>query len=93
MGGAVVDAQGARAAADVHAVLGPGEGLLEDPLTEVPRKEQGIGAGPRQGGQKTELGGGDVLAFVHHDVLVRPGAASVELLGGAMKELVVRDLA
>jgi hypothetical protein len=37
VGGAVVDAQGARAAADVHADLGPGEGLLEDVLAEIPR--------------------------------------------------------
>jgi hypothetical protein len=37
VGGAVVDAQGARAAADVHADLGPGEWLLEDALAQIPR--------------------------------------------------------
>jgi hypothetical protein len=40
VGGAVVDAQGARTAADVNAVLGPGEGLLEDALAEIPRKKR-----------------------------------------------------
>ena len=36
VGGAVVDAQRARAAADVYADLGPGEGLLDDALAEIP---------------------------------------------------------
>jgi hypothetical protein len=67
--------------------------LLEDALAQIPGEEQGIGAGPGQGGQKTQLGGGDVLAFVHHNVLVGPGTAAVELLSAAMERLVGGDLA
>ena len=63
------------------------------PRSPAKKKEEGVGASPRQSCQETELGSGDVLAFVDHDVLVRPGAAAVELLGGAVEELVGRDLA
>ncbi len=43
VGGAVVDAQGAGAAADVHAEGLPGERLLEDALAEVAGEEQRVG--------------------------------------------------
>ena len=65
MGGAVVDAQGARAAANVHAQRFPGEGLLEDPLAEVAGEEQGVGTIPAQGGEEPQLGDADVLRLVH----------------------------
>ena len=42
--GAVVDAQGARAAADVDAERLPGERLLEDALAEVAGEEEGVRA-------------------------------------------------
>ena len=56
VGGAVVDAQGARAAADVHAEGLPGERLLEDALPEVAGEEERVGPIRRRGRRGTADG-------------------------------------
>jgi hypothetical protein len=64
--GPVIDLQGSGPAADVHAQGLPGKGLLEDPLAQVAREEQGIGPRRAQRRQEAKLGHADVLGFVYH---------------------------
>ena len=65
VGGAVVDAQGARAAANIHAERLPRERLLEDALAEVAGEEERVGAASAQGGKEPQVGDADVLRLVH----------------------------
>ena len=65
VGGAIVDAQGARAAADVHAERLPRERLLEDALAEVAGEEQSVGPPAAQRGEEPKVGDADVLRLVH----------------------------
>ena len=65
--GAVVDAQCFRAATHIHAQRLPGEGLLEDALTQVPGEEQAVGTVASQRCQQFQLRNVDILGFVHHD--------------------------
>ena len=65
VGGAIVDAQGARAPADVDAEGLPGEGLLEDALAEVAGEKESVGSTAAQGGEEPEMGDADVLRLVH----------------------------
>ena len=63
MRGAVVDAQGSGAAADVDAEGLPGERLLEDPLAEVAGEKEAVRA-IRPVPPGNELGDAEVLCFV-----------------------------
>ena len=65
MGGAVIDAQGARAPPDVHAKGLPGEWLLEDALAEVAGEKERVGPTVPQGGKEPKMGDADVLRLVH----------------------------
>ena len=62
---AVVDAQGARAAADVHAERLPRERLLEDALAEVAGEEQRVGPSAAERGEEAQLRDAEVLRLVH----------------------------
>ena len=63
--GAIVDAQSARAAANIDAERLPRERLLEDALAEVAGKEQRIGTAAAQRGQEPQVGDADILRLVH----------------------------
>ena len=85
VGGAVIDAQGFGAATHIHAQRLPGEGLLEDALTQVSGKEQAIGTVVSgQGRQQFELRDADILGFVHHDEI-----KGRTLTGGIMRSQLV----
>ncbi len=68
VGGAVIDMQRARAAADIDAERLPGKGLLEDALAQVAGEEQAVGALAAQRGEKAQLRDADILRFIDHDV-------------------------
>jgi hypothetical protein len=53
VGSAIIDAQGAGASPDVHALGFPRKGLLKDALAQVAREKQGIGPASAQGGNET----------------------------------------
>ena len=64
MGSAVIHAQRARSAANVHAQGFPGEGLLEDSLAEVSGEEQSVWATGAERGEEPQVGDGEVLRLV-----------------------------
>ena len=67
VGGPVVDAQRARATADVDAERLPRERLLEDALPEVAGEEQRVGPAAAKGGEEPQLRHAEVLRLVDHD--------------------------
>ena len=55
VGGAVVDAKGAGASANVNTECLPGERLLKDPLAEISGKEESVWAMPAERSQKPQV--------------------------------------
>ena len=65
VGGAIVDAQRAGSAANIHAKGFPGERLLEDALAEVAGEKQAFGRSAPERGEESQVRDGDVLRLVN----------------------------
>ena len=65
VGGAVINAQGARTPPYIDAQGLPREGLLEDALPEVAGEKESVWPTCPQGGKEPDMGDADILRFVH----------------------------
>ena len=79
LGGAVVDAQGAGAAADVDAAAAEHHGFAVDALVGITNDEQIVGVGiADECPEKFEAGGIKVLPLINHDGGVARGGTGCE---------------
>jgi hypothetical protein len=97
VGGAVIDAQGPGAPADIDAERLPGEGLLEDPLAQIAGEKKAVRPARPERGEKPQLGDADVLRLVHNGkverrmvTLRKPGSETAEQAGGGDQAPVVQ---
>ena len=81
MGSAIIDAQGARASADIDAQSLPRERLLEDALPEIAGEKERVGATSPQGGKEPDMGDADILRLVH-DREIEDGLLGFRYRGG-----------
>ena len=92
VGGAIVNAQRLRSAADVNTQRLPGERGLENALPQIASEKETIGPVTAQCRQKSQLCDTDVLRLIDHDKLERRMTALADLFSEPAEHLRARHL-
>ena len=91
MRGSVIDTEGAGSSANIDTQRFPGEGLLKDPLAEVPGKKESVRTIRAEGSEKPQVRNADVLRLVHDREVERRMLAPGHDRSQAAEQASVRD--
>src|SRR5439155_23339518 len=89
--GSVIDAEGAGSSANIDPQRFPGEGLLKDPLAEVPSKKESVRTIRAEGSEEPQVRNAEVLRLIHDREVERRMLAPGHDRGQSAEQAGVRD--
>src|SRR5712671_3255276 len=85
MRSSVIDAEGAGSSANIHAERLPGEGLLKNPLAQIPGKEEGVRPMRAESSEESQVSDADILRLVYNHEVERRILARLQDRGQSPK--------